>query len=78
VTLVRQTEKQLLELGSPLGALAQAAQQGLQRASHLAEHQRERLGNHLQAALEAHHAIRHHSRRLTQGKRLHHCKIGNA
>jgi hypothetical protein len=78
VTLVRQTEKQLLELGSPIAALAQAAQQGLQRASHLAEHQRERLGNHLQAALEAHHAIRNQSRRLTQGKRLHQCKIVNA
>lgn len=78
VTLVRQTEKQLLELGSPIAALAQAAQQGLQRASPLAEHQRERLGNHLKAALEAHHAIRTQSRRLSQGKRSQQCKIVNA
>jgi hypothetical protein len=78
VTLVRQTEQQLLQLGSPIAALAQAAQQGLQRAPHLAEPQRDRLARHLQAALEAQHAIRTQARRLTQGKRLHHCKIVNA
>jgi hypothetical protein len=78
VTRVRQTAKQLLELGSPIAALAQAAQQGLQRASPLAAHQRERLGNHLPAALEAHHAIRNQSRRLTQGKRLHQGQIVHA
>jgi hypothetical protein len=42
VTLVRQTEQQLLQLGSPIAALAQAAQQGLQRTPHLAEPQRDR------------------------------------
>jgi len=78
VTLVRQTEQQLLQLGSPIAALAQAAQQGLQRASHLAEPQRDRLARHLQAALEAQHAISPQSRRLIQGKRLHRCKIVNA
>ena len=78
VTLVRQTEQQLLQLGSPIAALAQAAQQGLQRAPHLAEPQRDRLARHLQAALAAQHAISTQSRRLTQGKRLHHCKIVNA
>jgi hypothetical protein len=75
---VRQTEKQLLELGSPIAALAQAAQQGLQSATHLAERQRERLVSHLKAALAAHQAISTQSRRLTQGKRLRHCKIVHA
>jgi hypothetical protein len=78
VCLVRQTEKQLLELGSSITALAQAAQQCLQSATHLAERQRERVESHLQVALEAHRAISTQSRRLTQGKRLHHCKIVNA
>jgi hypothetical protein len=78
VTLVRQTEKQLLERGSPIAALVQAAQQYLQQAAHLSEPQRERLDMHLKAAQEAHHAIRTQSRRLTQGKRLHQCKIVNA
>jgi hypothetical protein len=78
VCLVRHTEKQLLELGSPIATLAQAAQQCLQSATHLAEHQRERLVRHLRAALEAHHDISKQSRRLTQGKRLSHCKIVNA
>jgi hypothetical protein len=78
VTLGRQTEQQLLHLGSPLAALAQAAQHGLQRATPLTERQRDRLARQLQAAMEAHHAIRTQSRRLIQGKRLHHCKIVNA
>jgi hypothetical protein len=78
VPLVRQTEQQLLQLGSPMAALAQAAQQGLQRAPPLAEPQRDRLARHLQVALEAQHAISTQSRRLTQGKGLHHCKIVNA
>ena len=78
VCLVRHTEKQLLERGSPMGALAQAAQQCLQSATHLAEHQRERLVSPLPAALEAQHDISQQSRRRTQGKRLRHCKIVNA
>jgi hypothetical protein len=78
VTLVRQTEKQLLERGSPLATLAQAAQHGLQQAPRLSARQRERVEGHLQAALEAHHAIRRQSQRLTQGKSLPQCKIVNA
>ncbi len=78
VALVRQTEKQLLERGSPLVALAQAAQHCLQQAPHLPERQRARVEGHLQAALEAHHTIRRQSQRLTHGKPLHHCKIVNA
>jgi len=78
VGLVRQTEQQLLERGSPIATLAQAAQQCLQSATHVAEHQRERLRRQLQAALAAYHDISHQSRRLTQGKRLSQCKIVNA
>jgi hypothetical protein len=78
VCVVRQTEKQLLECGSSIVALAQAAQQGLQSAMHLTERQRDRLMSHLKAALEAHHNISQQSRRLTQGKRLSRCKIVNA
>ena len=78
VTLVRQTEKQLLERGSSLAALAWAAQQCLQQAPHLSERQRARVEGHLQKAREAHHTIRRQSQRLTQGKPLRHCKIVNA
>lgn len=78
VGLVRQTEKQLLERGRSIAALAQAAQQGLQSTIHLSERQRERWVSHLKAALETHHTISQQSRRLTQGKRLRHCKIVNA
>jgi Transposase DDE domain len=78
VTLVRQTEQQLLHLGNPCAALAQAAQHGLQRATPLPERQRDRLARQLQTAVEAHHAISTPSRRLTQGKRLPHCQIVNA
>jgi hypothetical protein len=78
VTLVRQTETQLLELGQPVLALAQAAQECLHGASRLSEAQRMRLDSELTAALEAHHRIERQSRRLTQGKVLPHGKIVNA
>ena len=78
VTLVRQTETQLLELGQPVLALARAAEACLCGTTQLAEVQRARLDTQLRAALEAHHRIAHQSRRLTQGKALSHCKIVNA
>lgn len=78
VTLIRQTETQLLELGQPVLALAQAAEACLCGATQLAEGQRARLGTQLRAALEAHHQIAHQSRRLTQGQALSHGKIVNA
>jgi hypothetical protein len=78
VTLVRQTEKQLLECGSPLVAIAQRAQQALQDTGHLGAVTRERLTTQRTVALEAYHPIRSQSQRLTQGKPLHHCKIVNA
>jgi DDE family transposase len=78
VTLVRQTETHLLELGQPVLALARAAQACLHGAPQLSEDQRVRLDTQLTAALQAHHRIAHQSRRLTQGKALTHCKIVNA
>jgi hypothetical protein len=78
VTLVRQTEEQLLELGAEVLPLAQAAHAGLHRAPQLSEEQQRRLETQLMAALEAHRRIAHQSRRLTQGKALAHCKIVNA
>jgi hypothetical protein len=78
VTLVRQTETQLLALGQPVLALARAAQACLHGAPQLSEAQRVRLDTQLAAALQAHHRIEHQSRRLTQGKALSHCKIVNA
>lgn len=78
VKLVRQTETQLLALGSSIAALTQEAQQALQKASHLSTAMRERLARALSTAQEAHQQISTQSRRLTQGKKLNHCKIVNA
>ena len=78
VTLVRQTETHLLELGQPVLTLARAAQACLHGAPQLSAEQRARLDTQLTAALEAHHRIAHQSRRLTQGKALPHGKIVNA
>ena len=78
VTLVRQTEKLLLENGQPLGLLARAAPAPVQSAAQLAEGQRARLATQLTGALAAHHQIATQSRRLTHGKPLTQCKIVNA
>jgi hypothetical protein len=78
VTLVRQTERQLLELGEPVLTLARAAQECLHGAPQLSDEQQTRLDTQLTVALEAHHRIAHQSRRLTQGKALPHGKIVNA
>jgi hypothetical protein len=78
VTLVRQTETQLLELGAQVLPLAQAAPACLHGAPQLSEEQQRRLDTQLRVALEAHRRIAHQSRRLTQGKSLPHCKIVNA
>jgi Transposase DDE domain len=78
VTLVRQTETQLLQLGQQVLPLAWAAQACLHGTSQLSAERRARLDTQLEAALEAHHRIAHQSRRLTQGKALAHCKIVNA
>lgn len=78
VSLVRQTETQLLTTGSPVVPLARTAQTQVQSATHLAEAQRVRLTTQLTVALEAHAQIATQSRRLTQGKSLSQCKIVNA
>ncbi len=78
VTLVRQTETQLLEMGQQVLPLARAAQECLHGAPQLSQDQRARLDTQLAAALEAHHRIESQSRRLTHGKALGHCKIVNA
>jgi hypothetical protein len=78
VTLVRQTEKQLLDLGGSLAPWAQEAQDRLRQASHLDETRRGRLRRDLTAAREAHRHITKQSQRLTQGKALSQYKIVNA
>lgn len=78
VKLVRQTERRLLELGQPITVLGPQAQQLLDQGNDLPEVQRERLARELTAALSAHEHIRTQSGRLTQGKKLSHCKIVNA
>jgi hypothetical protein len=78
VSLVRQTEMQLLESGQQVVPLAQAAQAHMQSAAHLTEEQRQRLDTQLTVALAAHQQIATQSRRLTNGKTLTQCKIVNA
>ena len=78
VTLVRQTERQLLALGQPIHALGQQAQQLLDHTNNLQTAHRQRLTSTLNAAMHAQEHIRKQSLRLTQGKKLSHCKIVNA
>jgi hypothetical protein len=78
VTLVRQTETHVLELGTEVLPLARAAHACLRSAPQLADEQQRRLDTQLTVALEAHHRIAYQSRRLTQGKALRHGNIVNA
>ena len=78
VKLVRQTEHQLLDLGQPIATLAQQVQERLHQTTALSEPQRARLSDDLTTALSHHEDIRQQSKRLTQGKKLGHCKIVNA
>jgi hypothetical protein len=78
VSLVRQTETQLLESGQPVVGLARAVQECVQGAAHLTEDQQGRLATQLTGALAAHHQIVTQSRRLTTGKTLTQCKIVTA
>jgi hypothetical protein len=78
VSLVRQTETQLLESGQPVVGLARAAQECVQGAAHLTQDQQGRWATQLAGALAAHHQIVTQSRRLTKGKPLTQCKIVNA
>ena len=78
VSLVRQTETQLLTTGDPVVALAQTAQAQVQSATELTEDQRARWDTTLTLALVTHQQIATQSRRLTHGKPLTRCKIVNA
>ena len=78
VKLVRHTEHQLLELGEPITTLAHKAKEHLEHVPTLSAPRRERLRLQLTTAMSHHEHIRHQSKRLTQGKQLHHCKLVNA
>ena len=78
VKLVRHTEQQRLELGQPIPALGQQAQQLLTQAPALSDATRPRLAEAFHAAMHSHTHIRKQSTPLTQGKKLHHCKLVNA
>jgi hypothetical protein len=70
VTLVRQTEKQLLDLGESLTTWSQEAKDLLEQAPQLSAVQRGRLQRDLEAASDAHRHLVKQSQRLTQGKAL--------
>jgi hypothetical protein len=78
VTLVRQTEKQLLDLGASIATWSQETKDLVEQAPHLTEVQRGRLRRDLEAASDAHRHIVKQSQRLTQGKALTQYKIVNA
>jgi hypothetical protein len=78
VPLVRHPERQLLALGQPIQVLGQQAQQLLDHANDLQDAHRQRLTSELHAAMQTQEHIRKQSGRLTQGKKLSHCKIVNA
>jgi hypothetical protein len=78
VRLVRQTERQGLEIGPQVLPRAGAAQACLHSAPPLPADQRARLDIQRTAALEAHDRIEAQSRRLTQGKALAPYTIVNA
>jgi hypothetical protein len=78
VTLVRQTERHLLDHGGAIETWTQETKALLHHTASLRETQRQRLLRDLEAASDAHRQIAKQSQRLTQGKRLEHCTIVNA
>jgi hypothetical protein len=78
VSLVRQTETQLLTTGAPVVAVARTAQAHVQTATHLPEDQRPRWDTTLTLALATHQQIATQSRHLTHGQPLPRGKIVNA
>lgn len=78
VKLVRHTERQLLALGEPITRLTHKATERLAQTTTLEEPTRERLSRALTTATSAHVHMRQQSTRLTQGKKLSHCKLVNA
>jgi hypothetical protein len=78
VTLVRQTEQQLLALGEPIKTFGLKAKEYLEQTHTLREAQRVRLTLALTTAMGHHDLIRKQSTQLTHGKQLSHCKLVNA
>ena len=78
VTLVRQTEQQLLALGEPIKTFGLKAKESLEQTPTLREAQRVRLTLALTTAMGHHDLIRKQSNQLTHGKKLSHCKLVNA
>jgi hypothetical protein len=78
VKLVRETERHLLALGESMEAWTEQARQYLHHDSTCSQAQRERLLRDLEATSATHRHITKQSQRLTQGKKLAHCKIVNA
>ena len=78
VSLVRQTEKQLLAVGHLVGPMALKAMLDLYEDTTLSDQQQARFQQHLRQATQHYECIERQSRRLTQGKKLDHAKIVNA
>jgi hypothetical protein len=78
VKLVRETERHLLALGDPIALWSQQAREYLHQDRLRSQAQREHLLRDLEATSAAHRHITKQSQRLTQGKKLAHCKIVNA
>ncbi len=78
LTLVRQTEKQLLSVGQLVGPMALKAMLDLYEDCTVSEAQKDRLQRQLQQAAGHYECIERQSRRLTQGKKLAQAKIVNA
>jgi hypothetical protein len=78
VKLVRQTEQKLLQLGEPITALGQQAQQLLDQATTLSDAQHKRVTEAFNAALSRHAHIRKQSTRLSHGQKLPQGKLVNA
>ena len=77
VKLVRHTEQSCCNLVSPWRPWA-ASPHLLAQATALSDATRERLAEAFNAAMHRHAHIRQQSTRLTQGKKLSHCKLVNA
>jgi len=78
VQKVRETERQLLEVGSMVGPLAMQAALYLYEADRLDEPTPARLLTQLRQAVSQYELIEQQSRRLIHGKKLPHAKIVNA
>ena len=78
VSWVRQTERQLLEVGHVVGPLALQSGLYLYEDTRLEARQRQRLQQQLSQATQAYERIEQQSRRLIHGKKLPYAKIVNA